>query len=86
MLCITYMEAIVKNKEGMKSIFDQIENLKKPTNEPTKENVDEYEDELKKLSVLCDLVEDEYDCYGRVKMITDPIKKWINSLHEGKVK
>lgn len=46
MLCITYMEAIVMNNEGMKSIFDQIENLKKPTNESTKENIKEQKDTL----------------------------------------
>ncbi len=40
------MEAIVMNNEDMKSIFDQIENLKKITRESGEEKVKEQKDTL----------------------------------------
>lgn len=46
MLCITHVEALVMNNEDMKSIFDQIENLKKTTRESGEEKLKEQKDTL----------------------------------------
>ena len=49
MLYLTYKEAVVMSNEDMKSIFEQINNLKKPVSESREEMIDNSQDTLHKV-------------------------------------
>ena len=46
MLYLTYKEAVVMSNEDIKSIFEQINNLKKPVSESREEMIDNSQDTL----------------------------------------